>query len=308
MSEKVEGAYVKEIGDREHRSVANAEVVEFLDTRSSEVVAYIAAMNYPEIESSDEVCPRFDLPLHLGHTEHVRYLRWLRDAILLSRAGVRPAPSHKVEGEKSYTSIVGAFIDAEELSVEIRKLATMESGNEDNWGSLDENAFMFEPLRREPLVLLGLELPDDGDIVIPNLPVGPSWVAVSAQTAGIACHHRRFVGVAIKLHLEGRRRVRELAGFCDSELVGGHNCVGIGGVDEDVIGAYILTVKALGLNSLHSIHLLEEGCYPLDVEEQNLERLGNLDLHDKYVTDTLMNYPELSGSSWSLFVFGDNCD
>ena len=90
--------------------------------------------------------------------------------------------------------------------------------------------------------------------------------------------------------------------------LGGHDCVGIGGLDENVIGSYLLFVNAIGLNSLLTLHMLEEGCYPLDVDERNLERLGTLDHQDMSAFDTLLVNPALSRSNRSLFVFGDNCD
>ena len=52
---------------------------------------------------------------------------------------------------------------------------------------------MFEALASEPLVLIGFDLPDDEFILLPKLPVGPRWLAVSAQTANIESRHRRLV-------------------------------------------------------------------------------------------------------------------
>jgi len=281
------------------------EVKEFLDTRSRDVITTIAGLEPPAEIERVGVTANEDLPLYLGRTEYVRYQRWLRDAVKLSRAGVRPAPSHKTDGGKSHTSLFGAFVDVEELSDEL--LGAESDENHINLN--DESAFMYEPLRVSPLVLLGYSVPDDLELNLPPLPPGPAWVAVSAQTAGLACHHRRFIGIPIQLHAEGRRRAAKLAAFCDSELVGGHNCVGIGGLGEDEIGAYLLQVISLGLTSWRSLHLLEEGCYPLDLDDHNLTALGKVTESDSNALDSLRRlYQPDVDSRWSLFVFGDNCD
>jgi len=82
-----------------------------------------------------------------------------------------------------------------------------------------ESAFMFKALASDPLMLIGFDLHDDEFILLPNLPVGSWWVAVSAQKAGIECHHRRLVRVVIKLRQEGKSRIRELAGFVVTNLL-----------------------------------------------------------------------------------------
>lgn len=305
MTGKVEFERGTDIPGATDDTIESTDVIEFLDTRSRDVVASIADLEPPAENERVGVTANEDLSLYLGRTEFIRYQRWLRDAVTLSRAGVRPAPSHKTDGGKSYTSLFGAFLDVEELSEEL-----LPAGAAENYlDLLDESSFMYEPLRVSPLVLLGYSLPDALELELPPLPQGPGWVAVSAQTAGLACHHRRFIGIPIELHAEGRQKVAKLAEFCDSELVGGHNCVGIGGLGEDEVGAYLLQVMSLGLTSRRSLHLLEEGCYPLDLDERNLAALGDVIESDSNTLDSLQGlfHPD-ADSRWSLFVFGDNCD
>ena len=60
------------------------------------------------------------------------------------------------------------------------------------------------------------------------------------------------------------------------------------------------------MNSILTSYKMEEGCYPLEANEENLERLGTLDHQDISMFKTQLVDLALSGSNWSPLVLGNN--
>lgn len=288
----------------------------YLDTRDRTLIAEIATLQ-PCDESLADLFNAEDMQSFLRRSDTVSYRRWRNEAIVVARAGVRPAPSHTQYGTRRYVSLSGAFLDVTDLATELS--STSETPNAElsysaapgtsssSWSQNDLDAGQESEL---PVVIAGVALPDSDTLEIPFLPSGPHWTAVTAQTAGLACHQPRFIGVPVLLHEHGRMRAREISRFCDSELVDGHNCIGIGGLDYDEAGAYMLHTWNNGVRAEHSYPALEEGCYPVDLTIENLEQFGTLTGPDAALVEAVRRgeIGSWRGSRWGIFVFGPNCD
>jgi hypothetical protein len=212
----------------------------------------------------------------------------------LAAAGVRPGPSHRVVGDNLHPTFWGAFADADDVAA-----AEVAAGR---------------MVHRLPLVLFGVEV-KPSDIQLPHLPDGYPWVAVAAQTAGIACHHRHLVGVVLEVRHEQLNAVSMLGDFAHGRH---HGCVGVGRVALSTLADYAALVAELGLSAEDAYVGLEEACSPLDVsaapvlsdtpvplewserwpvdeDASPLERLSNLG-------------PLFGGDPWAVWVLGENCD
>jgi hypothetical protein len=250
----------------------------FLDTSGSDVLAAIAALPEPPIQpgyswSSVEV-------LSLENSHEVRLQRWCRSAGRLARAGVRPGPSHILRRDGSLLPTYDAFLDPHDLL-----------------GDVD--------LGDQPLVVLSYRI--DSVETLPQLPGGLPWVAVSPQTAGLACHHPLLLCLPVQLHAEGLDTARILARFADN-AESGHDCVGVGGLGLAELRDYANILRRLGLTAEQAWQQLEEACSPLDATSDNLAAFGSLP-GGVSPEDIVAATPRTDGSHrWALCVLGENCD
>jgi len=167
----------------------------------------------------------------------------------------------------------------------------------------------------EPLVLFGTEVQRDATN-LPFVPPSLSMYAVAHQTAGMACHHRYFVGLPLVLSDAGLRIALQVASFCERS---GHDCVGLGGLHLSDLAAYHAHVAAVGGSCELLYNLLEEGCYPLDPHCASLFTAGTfppLELFGPPVDASLSAKEQVlhrlsrmrSSNRWGVFVLADNCD
>jgi hypothetical protein len=248
----------------------------FTDTSGPQTLKAIAALDDPG--RSDRIAVR-DPSLDDSHS--ARHERWLQVAPLLANHGVRPGPSHTAGTDGTLTPCVDAFFDPHDLDGCDRDLSV------------------------DPLVVLSYEIPSLDHLV--RFPSELPWVALSPQTAGMACHHPLLVALPVELHENGRELARILATFADRPDVG-HDCVGCGGLQLGELSDYATLLRGLGLHSEQVWYQLEEARSPLDATADNLAALGSLP--NGADLGTIVGIGEDIGTRqrWSITVLGENCD
>ncbi len=248
----------------------------FTDTSGPEALKAIAALRTPD--RSEQVGVSDHSP---GDTPSARHERWLQVAGLLARCGVRPGPSHMTGTDGTLTPTVDAFLDPHDLEGCDRDLAVT------------------------PLVVLSYEIPSLDHLV--RFPSGLPWVALSPQTAGMACHHPLLVALPVELHEDGKELARILATFADRPDVG-HDCVGCGGLQLGELSDYATLLRRLGVHAEQVWHQLEEARSPLDPTADNLAALGSLPIGADLGALVNIGEDTASRQRWALTVLGENCD
>lgn len=275
--------------------------VSVFETDDPATVAAIATLPEVALPGMNDLLPgeRFsDLMSGGGMHDRIEARRvrdWQNNAGALARAGIRPAPSHfrGLDGS-SHCDFNEGFLDAELYRDELVVA-----------GFLRDD---------EPLVMLVHELknrvrPEQ----LPRLHPGIDWVAVTHQSAGMACHHAHFVGTPILLHDTGAGIARELSLFSDLGFPEGHSCIGIGGVLLDELSRYRQVCDNLGVRAERAWKILEEAISPLDATDVNLEALGEIPGFDGEI-DEITRAGDTTGplvffaDAWKIVVFGPNCD
>lgn len=258
--------------------------------------------------------------------EESRYREWVREARQLASAGVRPAPSHRVDafGRMTLTWWAG-FYDARELPPDLG-------------GSLLDPlvlfGFLVERSAGSSTLLADSTDHDDDDsedqldvetssyrrLLLPYLPNGFEWVAVANQTAGIACHHRYLVGIPLRLSKSGALLAHRLTSYQQNP----HACVGVGGRTLSDLAEYHGLLSSLGLSAERCYKHLEEGIYPIDTEHASLfsatpvpteeELTPPLDEDDESASpfdrlaSLVARFSSPGTTRPALWVLGENCD
>lgn len=261
-------------------------------------LAAIAALPLPEPPEPIPYGGNLDRA-ELRRKQNARYwYRWVAEARQLAAAGVTPAPSHvrfRPDGEL-YVTVQGGFTPVEVL--------------------LEERVQAGVAFPGSHLALFGVEVGGQGDeLEIPDLPAGYPWRAVVQQSAGLACHQRRFVGVVLDIRPEAERITHALANFADE---GGHRCIGIGGLLLSDLVSYAALCKRIGVSAEYSWDGLEEACYPLDESAAAVlsdtpipsldARLQLIESGAAGLETVLMSLREIGSRQWRVWVFGENCD
>lgn len=252
-----------------------------------------------------------------------RYREWVREARQLASAGVRPAPSHRLDarGRMSLTWWAG-FYDALELPHEL-------GGSQRDplvlFGFLVErssesSSLLGDSSDSDESDQLGLTASSYRRLQLPYLPNGFAWTAVAHQTAGVACHHRYLVGIPLRLSESGALLAHRITSFQQHP----HSCIGLGGRTLSDLAEYHELVTSLGLSAERCFEHLEEGIYPIDVDHASTfsatpvptddELSAPLDENDEEASafDRLASLVARFASpgtiSPALWVLGENCD
>lgn len=219
------------------------------------------------------------------------YRVWLNEARILAQAGIQPSPSHYSVGDRTVVSLGGGFTTAEAIQADWR-------------------------MPGDPLVIFAHRIADGTELEagLPYLPAGWPWRAITVQSAGVACHHPRFVGLVLEPTLAGLTTAYRLNGFCGLR---GHRCVGVRDVTLSEARSYADVTERLGLSAEYSWHDLEEAVYPLDAEMTGvLSETPVPSGEDLYPAEAgplrfLSGEPDAAIRSWGefhVYVLGDNCD
>lgn len=197
---------------------------------------------------------------------------WYRQAVLLTTADIRCAPSHT-------TMPNGLLIERGEAFHDALDLATPVGGE-------------------AVLALLGTPVTEALE-QIPDVPsVGVRPIAVRNQVAGIACQPRHLVGYPLELTGLGEQLTVTLL-----DLVRGdeHDCTGMLGLSLSDLVHYHQVVETVGVSAESTYSQLAEGVYPLDVD--HLERLCKVDAQMLELRDELR-----TRGPWALYLLTENCD
>jgi hypothetical protein len=275
--------------------------VPVFDTADPATVAAIAALPVVAEPGSNDLHPREAFSelfasggLH-DRIEARRIREWQNNAGVFARAGIRPGPAHfrGLDGS-AHSDLNEGFLDAELYRDELVAAGFLRDDH--------------------PLVMLVHEVRSHVRAEqLPWLHPGIGWVAVTHQTAGMACHHANFVGTPIRLHDTGAAIARELSLFSDLGFPEGHSCIGIGGVLLEELSRYRQVCDTLGVRAERAWKILEEAISPLDATDVNLETLGDIPGFDGEI-DEITRTGEQTGhlvffaDGWKLVVFGPNCD
>lgn len=236
-----------------------------------------------------------DHELYRRVNERKLYRQWLAEAQALAAAGVPVAPSHRVINDKLYPSYYGAFASVDEI-----------------WALRQQTTLTYPS---DPLLIFAYRYDYKSDTAaVPPLPAGYPWVALTHQSAGIACHHPRFIGLILDPDPARIADLYRISHFADSP----HTCLGAFAPEPlSALVAYSELLDGFSLSAEYSYPFLEEAVYPIDkshaasLSSTPVPTDDELDYDIDASADViaqLINLSEFPRSHWALFILADNCD
>lgn len=222
-------------------------------------------------------------------TDRHRYRAWVQDATALAAHGVRPGPSHHQVGDRLVPAWTGGFADV-------------------------TTATPPASLPSDPSVIFGCAVDPAEQAELRDFPSGYDWRALTHQSAGMACHHPRFVGMPLSIRPERLGDLYRMTAFPDFH---GHDCIGLSQLLLSELVDYHTLLTTLGLSAQRTWSHLQEAVYPLDADCASVVSDTPVPTEDQLcprpaapadLATTLAWFAQHTTSPWGVYVFGPNCD